>query len=207
MVGFATTSSLLSVGRHYRKRPGSVPPNEDLESLAFTSGGARREDHVGRGPTCCAQSFRRRCAHSAGLYDERWALLVEVVSRTGFQGGAKMYGPARLNAPIVGSMASGSSTRRLCDRGDLADVNARHARTTGRRGSPSSAERHRHRALLGSEGARARPAVHVRMGDDSARSARLRHGLYRSRARRPRSVLREEAAATCGRLLRREARR
>lgn len=40
-------------------------------------------------------------AYSRAWYDERWALVVEVVSEDGVSGFGEVYGPARLNAPIV----------------------------------------------------------------------------------------------------------
>jgi D-galactarolactone cycloisomerase len=40
-------------------------------------------------------------AYSRAWYDERWALLVEVVSEDGLSGWGEVYGPARMNAPIV----------------------------------------------------------------------------------------------------------
>lgn len=40
-------------------------------------------------------------AYSRAWYDERWSLVVEVVSEDGVSGFGEVYGPARLNAPIV----------------------------------------------------------------------------------------------------------
>ena len=40
-------------------------------------------------------------AYSRAWYDERWSLIVEVVSEDGVSGFGEVYGPARLNAPIV----------------------------------------------------------------------------------------------------------
>ena len=40
-------------------------------------------------------------AYSRAWYDERWALIVEVVSEDGLSGFGEVYGPVRMNAPIV----------------------------------------------------------------------------------------------------------
>jgi D-galactarolactone cycloisomerase len=40
-------------------------------------------------------------AYSRAWYDERWALIVEVISDEGLSGFGEVYGPARMNAPLV----------------------------------------------------------------------------------------------------------
>lgn len=40
-------------------------------------------------------------AYSRAWYDERWSLIVEITSEDGVSGFGEVYGPARMNAPIV----------------------------------------------------------------------------------------------------------
>ncbi len=48
-------------------------------------------------------------AYSRAWYDERWALIVEVVSDEGLSGFGEVYGPARMNAvnPAPGQISQG----------------------------------------------------------------------------------------------------
>lgn len=134
-------------------------------------------------------------AYSRAWYDERWALLVEVVSEDGLSGWGEVYGPARMNAPIVeiyGELIAGRDA--FATESIWQDLYAR-LRDHGQKGLAIQALSGIDIALWDLKGRALGLPIHVLMGGPIRTEVRAyATGLYRRERNDHEGYLREEAA-------------
>jgi D-galactarolactone cycloisomerase len=135
-------------------------------------------------------------AYSRAWYDERWTLLVEVVSDEGLSGFGEAYGPARMNLPVIqiyGELLVGRDP--MATDAVWEDLYARF-RDHGQKGLAIQALSAIDIALWDLKGKALEQPIHRLMGGPIRTSVRAyATGLYRRRRDDHVSYLREEAAS------------
>ncbi|HEX2555719.1 MAG TPA: mandelate racemase/muconate lactonizing enzyme family protein [Microvirga sp.] len=134
-------------------------------------------------------------AYSRAWYDERWALIVEVISEDGLSGFGEVYGPARMNAPVVGIYGELLVGRdALATEAIWEDLYARF-RDHGQKGLAIQALSGIDIALWDLKGKALGVPVHVLLGGPIRTHVQAyATGLYRRRRDDHETYLREEAA-------------
>ena len=134
-------------------------------------------------------------AYSRAWYDERWALIVEVVSEDGLSGWGEVYGPARMSAPIVAIYGELLAGRDAFATEDIwQDLYARF-RDHGQKGLAIQALSGIDIALWDLKGRALGLPIHVLMGGPIRTEVRAyATGLYRRERDDHEAYLREEAA-------------